>query len=250
MNMLRLTASLLVLALASACTDDGNDNSNTGGSGGSATGGTGGTATGGTGGSATGGTGGTATGGTGGSATGGTGGSATGGTGGTATGGSSSGGSDAGHDAGGEPDAGADASPGAGGSDSGGPDGGQAGLNCPMPTDGLFAVFRVADTEYFSAQITDPVGMQQAIDLWTGASTANIPNGALVCEPADYNCGYNWHLDPADIQFADVTIEVCDGTPSYLEDHCADFGARYCTWAAELIELYDCRIDGCPLVAK
>lgn len=228
MNMIRLTPPLFALALAAACSGgEGNDDSNAGGSSGSSTGGTAGSSTGGSGGSSTAGTGG----------------SPSGGNSGSSTGGSS-------QDAGGTTDGGPDANADAGGADSGSSDGGQPGLNCAMPNDGLLAVFRVAGTEYFSAQITDPVGMQQAIDLWTGASTANIPNGALICEPADYNCGYTWHLDPADIQFADFTIELCDGTPSYLEDHCAEFGARYCTWAGELIELYDCRINGCPLVPK
>jgi hypothetical protein len=122
------------------------------------------------------------------------------------------------------------------------------GLPCGVePSGGVYAVFRVG-TETFYALITNLTGIQQAIDLWQGRSTAQIPNGKLVCTSANYNCGYSWYLDPSSIQFADVTIELCDGTPSYVEANCASFGTNYCPWSAQLIELYDCRQAGCPPV--
>lgn len=135
-------------------------------------------------------------------------------------------------------------------SDAGADAGADAGEACPLPSGGVYATFLVTD-EVFRAQITDGDAIQQAIDLWQGNSTASIPNGALICEPASFNCGYGWHLDPEDIEFADLTIEVCDGSPSFIEDNCDDFVDRYCPWNAELIDLRDCRTEPtCPQVPE
>ncbi len=158
--------------------------------------------------------------------------------GGAGAGGASSGGG------GGEPAGGGGA--GIGGSGGAGGEGGSDG--CVPPDDGLWATFDVVGQTY-RAQITDPDGIEQALALWAGTSTATIPNGQLVCEPAPYNCGHAFHQDPATLQFAEVTTEVCDGTPDYVDANCAAFGAFYCPWAAQLLELYDCRTDpSCPAV--
>jgi len=113
----------------------------------------------------------------------------------------------------------------------------------------VYATFRVAGSEIYYASITSVGGIDQAIALWHGQSIANIPNGALVCEAVPWNCPWSFHQDPASIQFAEMTIEVCDGTPSYVDQNCAGFGGQYCPWSTELIELRDCRADpSCPVV--
>ena len=119
------------------------------------------------------------------------------------------------------------------------------------PSDGVYATFRVAN-EYFYASITDPTGINQAIALWRGRSNARIPNGSLVCQPVDWNCGWSWHLDPASVRFAEIAAEVCDGRPSYVERNCSGFGGgRFCPWSALLVELRDCRSDpSCPVMAR
>jgi hypothetical protein len=48
------------------------------------------------------------------------------------------------------------------------------------------------------------------------------------------NTGYTWHIDPADIEWADSTIEVCDGLPSDVEEG-AITSDRFCPWSAEVI---------------
>jgi hypothetical protein len=118
------------------------------------------------------------------------------------------------------------------------------------PSGGVYAKFDVAGEAYY-ASITNPMGINQAIALWKGSSNANIPNGNLVCSAAPYNCPFRFYQDPASITFAEVTIEVCDGAPSYVDMNCASFGARYCPWSAKLVELRDCRTDAaCPVVPK
>lgn len=37
-----------------------------------------------------------------------------------------------------------------------------------------------------------------------------------------------WHIDSEDIAMAKVTIELCDGVPSYVEAH-LDEGTRTCS---------------------
>ncbi|MFW6066992.1 MAG: hypothetical protein ACOC97_01540 [Myxococcota bacterium] len=143
-----------------------------------------------------------------------------------------------------ENDAGRDAAPGDAAVDGGG-DGGEA---CPLPTGGLYATFSVVG-EVFRAHLTSDTAIEDAIDLWQGRSSASIPNGDLACEPAPHNCGYTWHMVPGTIEFAELTIEVCDGTPSYIEENCDDFVDNYCPWSAELVDLRDCRTDPtCPSV--
>lgn len=122
---------------------------------------------------------------------------------------------------------------------------------CPvLPQSGLYATFRVVD-ETFHASITDADGMAEARALWSGDASANIPNGLLACAPRTWNAPWSWHLVPESIRFAEVTVEVCDGRPAYVEDNCASFGERYCPWGSEMIELRDCdAAPDCPLVPR
>ena len=46
------------------------------------------------------------------------------------------------------------------------------------------------------------------------------------------NAPWSWHIDPATLEFADMTIEVCDGLPSYVEDGTVT-SDQYCPWSAE-----------------
>jgi hypothetical protein len=127
---------------------------------------------------------------------------------------------------------------------------GDAGCVDALPTEGVYATFDVG-AETFHSSITNPAGIDQAIALWKGTATANIPNGKTICSPVPWNCPWGFHQDPATIQFADMTIELCDGAPSYVDGHCADFTNAYCPWSATLVELRDCRTDpACPVVPK
>ena len=119
------------------------------------------------------------------------------------------------------------------------------------PRKGLWAKFRVVNEVYRSA-ITNSQGIAQAIALWRGQSTATIPIAPLVCRQVSWNCPWKFYQDPTQLTFADFAIEVCDGTPSFVSANCGDFGAgTYCPWAAQLIELRDCRYSSaCPRVPR
>jgi hypothetical protein len=120
-----------------------------------------------------------------------------------------------------------------------------------LPNSGVYATFR-SGTDVFHVWITKPSGITHAIDLWKGQSTAKIPAGSLDCTAATFNCPWTWRMKPDTVDFADFTIELCDGLPSYVEAHCNTFAnGTYCPWNAELTELRDCRTDpSCPMVPR
>jgi hypothetical protein len=110
---------------------------------------------------------------------------------------------------------------------------------------GVLATFEVTD-ETFRVWVTSSETIEQLYALQRGESMANIPNGPIHRSPGqgDHNAPWNWHLDPELTQMAEITIELCDGAPSFVEanvDYFIDEVGQYCPWAAELLELEDFR---------
>jgi hypothetical protein len=104
------------------------------------------------------------------------------------------------------------------------------------PSEGPVAVFRVGDEEY-RVLLTDPEDVAIAQRLLMGDDTApRIPNGRIVRGETSVNAGWSWSIDPESLEFADMTTEVCDGLPSYVEDGSLT-GDYFCPWSAELIEI-------------
>jgi hypothetical protein len=110
---------------------------------------------------------------------------------------------------------------------------------------GVLATFDVVG-QSFNVWITNKTAIDQAMALHRGTSTATIPVARLQrgSGQGSHNAPYHWHLDPNDIQFAFAAIEVCDGTPNYVELHIDEFVdvvKTYCPWAAKLVALHDYR---------
>lgn len=97
----------------------------------------------------------------------------------------------------------------------------------------VIVTIRVADAEEFRVLLTDPADIAVARDLLAGREAPSIPNGRIVRGEPGVNTGYSWHLDPDDFEWADMTIEVCDGRPSDVESVITS--DRYCTWAGTVI---------------
>ena len=102
----------------------------------------------------------------------------------------------------------------------------------PDPNAPVTVTFEVID-ERFKALLTEPSDIEVARRLLAGEDVPSIPNGRIVRETG-VNEGYSWSLDPNDIEFTDVTIEVCDGLPSDVELGVVT-GDRYCPWSATVI---------------
>lgn len=110
---------------------------------------------------------------------------------------------------------------------------------------GILATFEVVDEE-FRVWVTNPDTIQQILDLQRGTGSANIPNGRILrgSGQADHNEPWSWHLDPEQIEMSEVTIELCDGAPSFVEeelDYFVETVGRYCPWSVRLVAVEDYR---------
>lgn len=110
---------------------------------------------------------------------------------------------------------------------------------------GVLATFDVSG-ERLRVFVTAPATIEQLVAPRDGTSQASIPNGRILRGPGagNHNRPYSWHLDPVDVQMAEVSIELCDGRPSYVEANITEFVeriGRYCPWGATLVDLRDLR---------
>ena len=95
--------------------------------------------------------------------------------------------------------------------------------------------FEVVD-ETYRILLTDPADIAIANQLLAGEEAPSIPSGRIVRGETGVNEGYSWSIDPDSVEFAGVTIEVCDGLPSHVEDGTLS-GDQYCPWSAEVIDI-------------
>ena len=105
----------------------------------------------------------------------------------------------------------------------------------PSSSAGLVVTFRVVDQEY-KIEVTDPADAEIARKLLRGEAAPGIPNGIVVRGDPSVNTGYTWHIDPASLEFADVTTEVCDGLPSDVEANTIT-SDHYCPWQAKVVKI-------------
>jgi hypothetical protein len=97
------------------------------------------------------------------------------------------------------------------------------------------ATFQVVD-EQFKIELATPELVEHAQELLAGEAVASIPNGVVVRDDAGPNAPWSWHIDPVTLEFADMTIEVCDGLPSHVEEGVVT-SDRYCPWSAEIVSI-------------
>ncbi len=110
--------------------------------------------------------------------------------------------------------------------------GGGGGEGSSQPDGPVVVTFEVVD-QRFKVLLTEPADIDTARRLLAIEDVPSIPNGRVLRETG-VNEGYSWSLDPNDIEFADVTIEVCDGLPSDVEEGVIS-GDRYCPWSAVVV---------------
>ncbi len=95
--------------------------------------------------------------------------------------------------------------------------------------------FRVADGSTFRVELVRPADILVAREILAGTHAAMIPNG-LVAPGTSVNTGWSWHVDPNDFEWAEMTAEVCDGLPAYVEDHTIT-SDRFCPWGARVVSV-------------
>jgi hypothetical protein len=91
-------------------------------------------------------------------------------------------------------------------------------------------------SETFRILLEDNAQIEAARAAQSGGR-ASIPNGRIVAG-AGPNTGYTWHLE--DVEFVEVSIELCDGRPSDVERQGTAFGGgRFCPWTARVLSIAD-----------
>ena len=96
--------------------------------------------------------------------------------------------------------------------------------------------FEVADQGTYKIELITPEQIQHVKDLMDGSEEGRIPVGTIVRDDPSVNAPWSWHIDPKTLEFADQTIEVCDGLPEYVEDRTLT-SDTYCPWSAVPIKL-------------
>ena len=103
----------------------------------------------------------------------------------------------------------------------------------PQPT---VATFQVAGDQTYRIQLVTQEQIDHVKALLAGSEEGRIPNGKVVRDDPSVNAPWSWHIDPTTLEFADNTIEVCDGLPEYVEDGIVT-SDYYCPWSAVAIKL-------------
>ena len=98
------------------------------------------------------------------------------------------------------------------------------------------ATFEVAGVETYKIELDTPALVKHAEQLLKGENVAAIPLGRVVRDSPGVNKPWSWHIDPKTLEFAQITIEVCDGLPSYVEDRTVT-SKDYCPWSAKVIKI-------------
>jgi hypothetical protein len=105
------------------------------------------------------------------------------------------------------------------------------------PVEGAVVVtFRAADGAVWRQRLTDPVDIGIANEIAAGLRDQMIPNGKIVRNDPDVNEGWSWHIDPDDFEWAEITMEVCDGLPVFVEDGTLT-SDRFCPWTAQIVSV-------------
>ena len=121
-------------------------------------------------------------------------------------------------------------------------DAGTVPASCKTRSGGAFITFRAA-YEPLTVWSTRGAFIDEAKAL-LASGDHRTPNFGLVIDGTDCDARYTWHVKADDMDFADFTTEVCDGTPSYLEAHKATWirdVKRYCPWGPTVTAVDDRR---------
>lgn len=88
--------------------------------------------------------------------------------------------------------------------------------------------------EVYRIELSRAEALAGARSLLAGTSAATIPSGAVVFDDPGPNAPWSWHIDPATLEWAKITAEVCDGRPTQVQDGVFTF-ERLCPWSARLL---------------
>ena len=105
------------------------------------------------------------------------------------------------------------------------------------------AYFQIGDVagDSIIVGVKQAAAIQKARDVLAGRSGSVILIGKVVPVPAFYNPGWNFHVDPLTVDFAESAIEVCDSSIRGVERGLNNIGGsflpdfRWCPWTAKIL---------------
>ena len=113
----------------------------------------------------------------------------------------------------------------------------------PPLSGGILVTFDVVGEQY-SIFITNNETIEEVFAVQRGESQATIPNGLIVDGAVFYNQPWSWHIDSEDIHMVEMTIELYDGVPSFVEnelEYWLETVHRYAPWSATIEAIEDFR---------
>lgn len=99
------------------------------------------------------------------------------------------------------------------------------------PTRARFVFRNPATNDVVRLEISNPNGLTQA-DALLRSGVAQWALGTPRRGDGGFNAPWTWHIDPASVTFAEVTIEACQTAMSAIDDdldYWIDFG-QVCIW--------------------
>lgn len=119
------------------------------------------------------------------------------------------------------------------------------GVIAPAPAQAAEAAYFVMTDvthEEFVVKLTDPAKIQHARELLSGETT-DRPHviGRILKRQTAYNPRWSYHLNTDTVDFFDYSIEVCDATIPYVEEHLDEAGGAFlpglvwCGWSTKLV---------------
>jgi hypothetical protein len=111
---------------------------------------------------------------------------------------------------------------------------------CLALTNGKYFIVGVRN-ETFNLYLANPKAIQDAIDDYYGTFTRHKHvHGKLVRGDGGFNQPWSWHLDPNNTTMAEVSMEICDGTPGMVESHLdyfLDTVKYFCPGGSQIIDI-------------
>ncbi len=105
-----------------------------------------------------------------------------------------------------------------------------------LPPGGQYFTVQVS-SDVFVMYVVDPTAIHLAVENFQGKNST-FPSGRIEPGHGGFNWPWNWHYIPESVRMVEASIEVCDGRPSYVNDHVNDFVAvGYCPWSAKIIKV-------------
>ena len=104
------------------------------------------------------------------------------------------------------------------------------------PAPGIATFTVEVGSERFAVRVHDQATFDK-LNARMQSGTVGVILGRVAPGDGGFNGPWLWHLVPGTIEVVDAAIELCDGTPSYLEAHRDEWIRtvhNYCPWGAKV----------------